>query len=33
MYTDSYFNKFVFPEDLKDAQLRSRCLCDPETKE
>ena len=33
MYTDSYFDKFVFPEDLKDALLRSRCLCYPETKE
>lgn len=33
MYTDSYFNRFVFPEDLKAALLSSRCLCYPETKE
>lgn len=33
MYTDSYFDKFAFPEDLKNALLKSRCLCYPETKE
>ncbi len=33
MYTDSYFDKFVLPEDLKAALKKSRCLCYPETKE
>ncbi len=33
MYTDSYFEKFVFPDDLRSALLKSRCLCYPETKE
>ena len=33
MYTDSYFDRFIFPADLKEALLKSRCLCYPETKE
>ena len=33
MYTDSYFDRFILPEDLKAALLKSRCLCYPETKE
>ncbi len=33
MYTDSYFDKFVLPQDLSKALKKSRCLCYPETKE
>ena len=32
MYTDSYFARFILPEDTRDALKKSRCLCYPETK-
>ncbi len=33
MYTDSYFARFVLPEDLKETLKKSSCLCFPETKQ
>ena len=33
MYTDSYFTRFVLPEDLKETLKKSSCLCFPETKQ
>ena len=33
MYNDSFFGKFVLPEDLKEALLKCRWICYPETKE
>ena len=33
MYTDSYFDRFVLPEELRETLKKSRCLCYPETKD
>ena len=33
MYTDSYFDRFVLPEELRTTLKKSRCLCYPETKD
>ena len=33
MYTDSYFARFVLPEDLCETLKASSCLCFPETKD
>ena len=33
MYTDSYFDRFVLPEELRATLKKSRCLCYPETKD
>ena len=32
MYTDSYFARFILPEDTRAALKKSRLLCYPETK-
>ena len=33
MFIDSFFNRFVLPEDLKEAVSKSRWRCYPETKD
>ena len=33
MFTDSYFDRFVLPEDLTETLKKCRCICYPETKE
>ena len=33
MFIDSFFNRFVLPEDLKEAVSKCRWRCYPETKE